>query len=350
MHSPNAPPAEAPLLQALAGATVHPPPVWLMRQAGRYLPEYLALRAQAGSFLDLCLTPSLAAEATLQPVRRFGFDAAILFADILLVPYAMGQPLAYVDGEGPKMDPLTSLSDVMQLGPTEQVKERLLPVFKTVARVRKALPSQVAVIGFAGAPWTVATYMIGGGGNLQAALRWASQAPDSYRQLSHRLESATAAYLRRQAESGADVLQLFDSWAGVLTSSQFRQLCIEPTRRVTEELQASHPSLPIIGFPKGASMPDLLAYARDSGVTAVGVDHSVDPRAAARQLQPLVPVQGNLDPDMLTPGRPGLPEAVRQVRQAFANGPHVFNLGHGIRPNADPERVSELVARVRGAE
>jgi len=336
---------DKPFLRVLAGETVRPAPFWLMRQAGRYLPEYRRLRASAENFLALCLSPALASEATLQPVRRFGTDAAILFSDILTVPHAMGQAVRFEEGTGPVLGEF----DETALRP---VGGALDPVYETVRLAQNALPDETALIGFAGAPWTVAAYMIEGGSSRDwvRVRRMAVAEPGRFSDLIDRLTEATASHLIAQADAGAEALQLFDSWAGVLTSSQFRQLCIEPTRRVTEELQASHPSLPIIGFPKGASMPDLLAYARDSGVTAVGVDHSVDPREAARQLQPLVPVQGNLDPDMLTPGRPGLPEAVRQVRQAFANGPHVFNLGHGIRPNADPERVSELVARVRGEE
>ncbi len=336
-----------PFLRVLAGETLEPPPVWLMRQAGRYLPEYRELRQRAGNFLELCLTPEFAAEATLQPIRRFGFDAAILFADILLIPHALGQRLEYIDGEGPRLDGLASPRDAENLRPPDVVDEALSPVFQTVAAVRGHLPRGTALIGFAGAPWTVAIYMIGGGRGLDAALQWVARHPDGYAGLSRVLEAATIRYLCGQADAGADALQLFDSWAGSLPGDAFRQCSIDATRRIAEGVRAVHPEIPIIGFPRGANRSGYLDYARHAGVDAVAVDQSVCAKWAARELQPILPVQGNLDPDFLSPERVGLRAEVRRIRRAFRHGPHVFNLGHGIRPDADPGRVKLLVSTLR---
>ena len=340
-------PGPGPFLRVLAGETIDPPPVWLMRQAGRYLPEYRRLREQAGSFLDLCLTPELAAEATLQPIRRFGFDAAILFADILLIPHALGQRVDYIEGEGPRLKSLDSPRDIGRLGPPEAVDEALDPVFRTVAKIRSRLPRETAVIGFAGSPWTVATYMIGGGRGLDAALRWVASDPDGYAALSRILEAATVRYLCGQVEAGADALQLFDSWAGRLPDGAFRRFSVKATRRIADGVRAKHPEIPIIGFPRGADRVGYLDYARHAGVSAVAVDQSVSAEWAARELQSLLPVQGNLDPALLSPGRDGLATEVGRIRRAFRRGPHVFNLGHGIRPDADPGRVDLLVSTLR---
>ena len=336
-----------PILRVLAGETLHPPPVWLMRQAGRYLPEYRELRQRAGSFLELCLEPELAAKVTLQPIRRFGFDAAILFADILLIPHALGQRVEYVDGEGPRLDALASPGDVDQLRRPEAVDEALSPVFQTVAAVRARLPRETAVIGFAGAPWTVATYMIGGGRGLESALQWVARDPDGYARLSDVLEAATIRYLCAQADAGADALQLFDSWAGSLREDAFRRFSIEATRRIAEGVRAVHPEIPIIGFPRGSERTGYVDYARHAGVSALAIDQSIDAEWAARELQPILPVQGNLDPALLSPERVGLRAEVTRVRRAFRRGPHVFNLGHGIRPDADPGKVALLVSTLR---
>ena len=336
-----------PFLRVLAGETLDPPPVWLMRQAGRYLPEYREFRQRAGSFLELCLTPELAAEVTLQPVRRFGFDAAILFADILLIPHALGQRLDYIEGQGPRLNALASPREVEQLCPPNVVDEALSPVFQTVTAVRARLPREIALIGFAGAPWTVAIYMIGGGDGLDAALQWVARDPDGYAGLSRVLEAATIRYLCGQVDAGADALQLFDSWAGSLRGDAFRRFSIDATRRITEGVHAVHPGIPIIGFPRGAKRSGYLDYARHSGVGAVAVDQSVCAEWASRELQPILPVQGNLDPELLSPKRDGLRAEVKRIRHAFRHGPHVFNLGHGIRPDADPGRVELLVSTLR---
>lgn len=337
-----------PFLRVLAGEALDPPPVWLMRQAGRYLPEYRRLREDAGSFLKLCLTPELASEATLQPIRRFGFDAAILFADILLIPHALGQHLEYIEGEGPRLEALTSPVDIDRLHPEERVDEVLAAVFATVTSVRSRLPHEKAVIGFAGAPWTVATYMIGGGRGLDHALHWVRKDPAGYNVLSRILEAATVRYLCAQVEAGADALQLFDSWAGTLPDdTTFRRFSVQATRRIVEGVRESHPGIPIIGFPRGASRSGYLEYARETGIDMIALDQSVNADWSARELQPILPVQGNLDPALLSPGQNGLVEEARRIRRVFQKGPHVFNLGHGIRPDADPDRVELLVSTLR---
>ena len=340
-------PGPGPFLRVLSGEALDPPPVWLMRQAGRYLPEYRRLRRRAGSFLDLCLSPEHAVEATLQPLRRFGFDAAILFADILLIPHALGQRVEYIEGKGPRLDALKAPRDVDRLGPPDTVDSALDPVFQTVAEVRARLPHDTAVIGFAGAPWTVATYMIGGGRGLDVALAWADRDPDGYEALSRILETATIRYLCGQANAGADALQLFDSWAGSLPEGAFRRFSVEATRRITDGVRAMHPEIPIIGFPRGARRGGYVDYARHAGVSAAAIDQSVCADWAARELQPMLPLQGNLDPALLSPGEDGLVTEVGRIRSAFRRGPHIFNLGHGIRPDADPGRVELLVSTLR---
>ena len=350
MKAQPAPPRtriRSPFLRVLAGEVLDPPPVWLMRQAGRYLPEYRQLRKHAGSFLNLCLTPELAAEATLQPIRRFGFDAAILFADILLIPHALGQQVEYVEGKGPRLDALTSPEDIDRLHPEERVDEVLSSVFATISFVRSRLPLETAVIGFAGAPWTVATYMIGGGRGLDQALHWVREDPAGYDMLSRILEAATVRYLCAQVAAGADALQLFDSWAGTLPDDTFRQFSVQATRRIVEGVREFHPAIPIIGFPRGASCNGYLEYARETGIDVIALDQSASANWAARVLQPLLPVQGNLDPALLSPGQRGLVEEASRIRRIFRNGPHVFNLGHGIRPDADPGRVELLVSTLR---
>jgi uroporphyrinogen decarboxylase len=337
-----------PLMRALRGERTPVPPVWLMRQAGRYLPEYRAVRARAGSFLDLCYSPELAAEVTLQPIRRFGFDAAILFADILLVPHALGSELAFVEGEGPRLSTVAGPGDLARLRPPEAVHETLAPVYATVGAVRAALPPETPLIGFAGAPWTVASYMIAGRGtpDQAPARELAYRDPATFAALIARITDATVAYLIAQIEAGADVIKLFDSWAGSLPGPLFERWCTAPARRIAEAIRAAHPEVPIIGFPRGAGA-GYAAYAA-TGVDCVALDTSVDPAWAAAALQPRVCVQGNLDPLLLVVGGRPLAEATRQTVAAFAGGPHVFNLGHGITPDADPRHVDAMLKAIRG--
>lgn len=336
-----------PLLRALAGERVRPPPIWLMRQAGRYLPEYRELRATAGSFLDLCFTPDYATEITLQPIRRFGFDAAILFSDILVVPWALGQPLRFEEGRGPVLDPLTpgALASLRR----EQVVERLAPVFETVGRVASALPRETALIGFAGAPWTVASYMIEGGGSKEflAAKRWALGAPDRFEELIGVLEEATVAYLSAQIEAGAEALQLFDSWAGVLAGPELERWSLRPLRRIVAGVRERHPEVPIIVFPRGAGH-GYARFAEMSGAQGLGLDTAV-PLDVAGELQRRIAVQGNLDPAALVVGGRALEEGVDRILGALGAGPFVFNLGHGVVPQTPPEHVGRLVERVRSA-
>ncbi len=341
--------AQKPYLRALAGETLAVPPVWIMRQAGRYLPEYRATRAQAGSFLDLCYTPELAAEATLQPIRRYGFDAAILFADILLVPQALGLDLAFVEGEGPRLSTVSTAAEVARLAPAEAVRERLAPVYETVRILAGALPRETALIGFAGAPWTVATYMVAGHGTRDQAPARAMiyRDPATFDALIDRVAEATVAYLSAQVEAGAEAVKLFDSWAGALPGPLFARYAVEPTRRIVAALRAAHPGLPVVGFPRGAGA-GYDGFAAATGVSCVALDASVDPAWAARSVQPQACVQGNLDPLLLVEGGDALRAATRACVAAFAGGPHVFNLGHGITPDADPANVSRMLEAIRG--
>jgi uroporphyrinogen decarboxylase len=338
-----------PMMRALGGEALQAPPVWLMRQAGRYLPEYRAVRARAGSFLGLCYTPELAAEVTLQPIRRFGFDAAILFADILLVPHALGADLVFVEGEGPRLSTVTGPEDLARLRPAEAVQETLAPVYETVRLVRAALPPQVPLIGFAGAPWTVATYMVAGRATPDQAPARELIYRDSatFDALIERITEATTLYLLAQVEAGAEIVKLFDSWAGSLPGPLFARYAVEPTRRIAAALHAAYPALPVIGFPRGAGAR-YAGFAAKAGVQAVALDTSVDPAWAARELQPRVCLQGNLDPLLLAVGGEALAQGTRAVVEAFAGGPHVFNLGHGITPEADPANVEAMLRVIRG--
>ena len=335
-----------PLLRALKGETLEKPPFWLMRQAGRYLPEYRELRRRAPSFLDFCLDPALACEATLQPIRRYGMDAAILFADILVVPHGLGQRVAFREGEGPVLRPVRTAADLSILTPGS-MGERVAPVFETVRLVRRALPENVALIGFAGSPWTVATYMVEGGSSRDFARTktWAYAAPDSFGRLIDVLASATIEYLSGQVEAGAEAVQLFDSWAGVLPEQAFRRWVIEPTKRIVAELKRRHPGLPIIGFPRLAGLL-YRDYAIETGVDALGLDTTV-PLGSAYQLQQQKTVQGNLDPLLLVVGGVALAGAVEEIRAALGRGPFIFNLGHGIVPETPPEHVSRLTELLR---
>jgi len=341
--------ADKPMLAVLGGKRRDPPPMWMMRQAGRYLPEYRALREQKGGFVDLVYDSDAAAEVTLQPLKRFPqLDAAILFSDILIIPFALGQNLSFVAGEGPRLTPPLASSAIDRLNP---VKGRLEPIYETVAKVKAALPEDKALIGFAGSPWTVATYMVAGQGSRDQAetRRLAYADPGAFAAIIERIEQVTLDYLSGQVAAGAEAVQLFDSWAGSLAPAQFEQWVIAPTARLVEKLQARHPKLPIIGFPKGAG-GKLAAYAKETGVTALGLDETVDPLWAAKALPAKLPVQGNLDPLALLAGGAELETPVRRILDAFAGRPHIFNLGHGILKDTPIAHVEALIALVKGED
>ncbi len=321
------------------------PPIWLMRQAGRYLPEYRALRAEKGGFLALATDPDCAAEVTVQPIRRFGFDGAILFSDILMVPWALGQDLSFGVGEGPRLEP--ALVDHL-FSALEAVPERLEPVYATVARVAGLLPPQTSFLGFAGSPWTVATYMVAGKGSKDQGetRRFAYRDPQAFGAIIDAIADMTIDYLARQIENGVEAVQLFDSWAGSLSPAQFERWVIAPNARIVAGLSARCPDVPIIGFPKGAG-GKLPAYARETGVHALGLDETVDPEWANTHLPEGMPVQGNLDPLALITGGETLDVAIDRILAAFADRPHIFNLGHGILPDTPITHVERLIARVR---
>ncbi len=335
------------MVRVLHGQPADIPPVWLMRQAGRYLPEYRALRAKAGSFLDLCYNPEFAAEVTLQPIRRYDFDAAILFADILLIPHALGQNLTFTEGEGPRLEPIVRFSDLDEFR-GRNIHDRLKPVYETVARVKAALPAEKAVIGFAGAPWTVATYMLGGGPQKDpAALRsiWYDQ-PALMNGLIEILVDATVDYLIAQIDAGADVVQLFDSWAGDLPEEVLREVSVKPLQRLAERLKAARPDVPVILFPKGvgASLED---YARIGACDAVGIDYATPWRRAREMVSPFAAAQGGLDPMLVVRGGAPMETAARALIETFRGAPYVFNLGHGLTPDTPPENVARLVEVIR---
>jgi len=332
---------EKSLLRALAGEQLERPPWWLMRQAGRYLPEYRALRAQARDFVDFCLNPSLAAEATLQPVRRFGMDAAILFADILLVPQALGQKLTFGE-EGPLLDAITEDRGIFGLA-VDNIGQRLEPVCETIRRTQASLPPETTLIGFAGAPWTVATYMVEGGASRDflRVKSWAYRNPSGFQALIDLLTEATTVYLSMQIAAGVEVVQLFDSWAGALAEDGFERWVIRPTRQITAALAERFPNVPVIGFPRGAGLL-YERYAVESGVTAISLDTAVPKDSARDRLQHRMPVQGNLDPILLATGGEALERAVAELRAALGKGPFVFNLGHGVLPQTPPENVAAL--------
>lgn len=336
------------LLRALSGETLPVPPVWLMRQAGRYLPEYRATRAKAGDFLALCYTPELAAEASLQPIRRYDFDGAIVFADILLIAQALGAELRFEEGEGPKLSTTTTAEEVDALKPADTVHERLAPVYETLRILAGELPAKTALIGFAGAPWTVATYMIAGKGtpDQAPAHRLREEAPETFGALMAKLTAATIEYLSAQIRAGAETIKLFDSWAGSLKGEAFIDHALIPARDIISGLKARHPEVPISVFPRGAGR-SYVGFAKATGADCVALDASVDAHWAATAVQRDGPVQGNLDPGLVASGgRPMIDEAKRIVR-AFSGGPHIFNLGHGITPDADPDHVRELLEIVR---
>jgi uroporphyrinogen decarboxylase len=336
-----------PLLATLQGTVTDRVPFWLMRQAGRYLPEYRAIRAEAGGFLDLCLDPVRAATVTLQPVTRFETDGAILFADILILPYALGQPVGFLEGEGPKLTPIRSTAEITRLD-DRLLRNRMAPIMETVQRVRVDLPSNVTFIGFAGAPWTVATYMVEGGSSrdFEATKSWAFGDPAGFQELIDRIVAGTIEYLSAQIVTGVEVVQLFDSWAGALSGDAFEQWVIEPTRQITEALKQRHPDTPVIGFPRCAG-PNYLSYVAKTGVDAVGLDTGLPLDWVRHELQSQLPVQGNLDPILLAVGGPALDRGIDRVLTALSGGPLVFNLGHGVVPWTPPEHVAQLSRRVR---
>jgi uroporphyrinogen decarboxylase len=345
---PSSAQANKPLLSALRGKPSSCPPVWLMRQAGRYLPEYRQLRHDKGSFLDLVYDSDAAAEITLQPLKRFPeLDAAILFSDILIVPFALGQNLTFVAGEGPRVTPILAESAIEDLNP---FPVRLDPIYETVSKVKAALDPSKTLIGFAGSPWTVATYMVAGQGSREQAetRRLAYSDPGKFEAIIGRIEEVTLDYLLGQIAAGAEAVQLFDSWAGSLSPAQFEQWVIAPTARLVEGLRAQYPAVPVIGFPKGAG-GTLRPYADETGVTALGLDETVNPLWAAKELPEGLPVQGNLDPLALVAGGEALRAGVRSILDAFAGRPHIFNLGHGILQDTPIAHVEELLTRVKGA-
>ncbi|HEY4070962.1 MAG TPA: uroporphyrinogen decarboxylase [Sphingomicrobium sp.] len=339
--------AEKPLLEVLKGKRCDPVPMWMMRQAGRYLPEYRRLRQEKGSFLDLVYDSEAAAEITLQPLRRFPeLDAAILFSDILIVPFAIGQNLTLVTSEGPRLTPPLIETELDQL---TAYPGRLDPIYETVRKVRARLVPDKALIGFAGSPWTVATYMVAGQGSRDQSetRRLAYSEPGRFSAIVGRIEEVTLEYLSAQIEAGAEALQLFDSWAGSLSPAQFQQWVIAPTARIVATLRKRHPEVPIIGFPKGAG-GKLAAYVRETKVSAVGLDETVDPLWAAKEFPKDLPVQGNLDPLALIAGGEELGSAVHRILDAFAGRPHIFNLGHGILQDTPIDHVEQLMALVKG--
>ena len=341
---------EKTILRALAGETLPTPPIWMMRQAGRYLPEYRATRAKAGDFLSLCYTPDLAAEVTLQPIRRYGFDAAILFADILLVPQALGPKLWFAEGEGPRMETTTTMDQVRGLKPVADIHDTLSPVYETVRILARELPKETTLIGFAGAPWTVATYMIGGRGSKDQGAAHALKTADraTFVALLDVITAATVDYLSAQIEAGAEVVKLFDSWAGSLKGQDFEDFAVAPAARIIAALKARHPATPIIAFPREAG-EGYVGFAGKTGADCVAVDDSVTPEWAAEHVQTDGCVQGNLASRHMVTGGDDLVRETRRVVDAFRKGPHIFNLGHGITPDASPDNVQLMIDTVRGA-
>ena len=338
------------LMRVLAGEALPTPPIWLMRQAGRYLAEYRATRAEAGGFLKLCYTPALAAEVTLQPIRRYGFDAAILFSDILVVPDALGQTVAFLEGEGPKLDPITSSAGLTRLdrGKTDQ---KFGLICETVARLRQDLPKETTLIGFCGAPWTVATYVVGGEGSSDqaAARRFAYNDPVGFQKLIDVLVDTSVDYLSQQISAGADTVMVFDSWAGTLPDREFAKWVTAPTARLVRDLKKLHPDVPVIGFPRGAGS-NALGFVKETGVRGVGCDTAMpldDMRRLATESG--IAVQGNVDPLLLVAGGDALDRRIDDTLEAMRGLPHIFNLGHGIVPDTPPENVGRLVERVRSA-
>ncbi|WP_299963182.1 uroporphyrinogen decarboxylase [uncultured Roseobacter sp.] len=336
------------ILRALAGETLPTPPIWMMRQAGRYLPEYRATRAEAGDFLSLCYNPELAAEVTLQPIRRYGFDAAILFADILLLPQALGADLWFVTGEGPRLSTVQTQADFDKLGPVEDIHETLNPIYETVRILRGALPSETTLIGFAGAPWTVATYMIAGRGTPDQGPAHALRQENTalFEALLARITAGTIDYLAAQIDAGAEVVKIFDSWAGSLKGEAFEKYAVAPAQEITAALKERHPHIPVIGFPREAG-DAYIGFARATGVDCVALDNSVSAEWAAQHVQVDGCVQGNLASRHMVTGGAALVEETKAIVAALSKGPHIFNLGHGITPDADPDNVQRMIDAVR---
>lgn len=336
------------ILRALAGETLPTPPIWMMRQAGRYLPEYRATRAQAGDFLSLCYNSELAAEVTLQPIRRYGFDAAILFADILLLPQALGMDLWFETGEGPRLSTLTSMADVTALRPIDEIDETLSPVYETVRILSRELPKETTLIGFAGAPWTVATYMIAGRGTPDQGPAHALKQTDraTFAAIIDLVTAATIEYLSKQIDAGAEVVKIFDSWAGSLQGADFDNFAVEPARKITAALKQRHPGIPVIAFPRGAGERNLGLHQK-IGADCIALDDAVDATWAADNLQPHGCVQGNLASRHMVTGGQDLINETRRIVDALSNGPHIFNLGHGITPDASPDNVQLMIDTVR---
>ncbi|MDP2579100.1 uroporphyrinogen decarboxylase [Shimia thalassica] len=337
------------ILRALAGETLDTPPIWMMRQAGRYLPEYKATRAEAGDFLSLCYNSELAAEVTLQPIRRYGFDAAILFADILLLPQALGADLWFVTGEGPRLSTIETQADFDKLSGVEGIHETLNPIYETVRILRRELPAETTLIGFAGAPWTVATYMIAGRGTPDQgpAHKLKDENPALFDQVIDLITEGTIDYLSKQIDAGAEVVKLFDSWAGSLKGADFDKYALEPAKKIIAALKAKHPDTPIIAFPRGAG-ERYVGFAEATGADCVALDDGVTPEWAAAHVQKDGCVQGNLKSSHMVTGGEELVTETRKIVEAFGKGPHIFNLGHGITPDADPENVQLMIDTVRG--
>ncbi|WP_166417116.1 uroporphyrinogen decarboxylase [Cochlodiniinecator piscidefendens] len=342
-------PASKTILKALAGEKQAVPPVWMMRQAGRYLPEYRATRAKAGDFLSLCYNPDLAAEVTLQPIRRYNFDAAILFADILLIPQALGADLWFVTGEGPRLSTITTPDDLKALKPVDTIHETLNPIYETVKILASELPRETTLIGFAGAPWTVATYMIAGRGTPDQgpahALREAD--PATFEALLDLITAATIDYLSMQIEAGAEVVKIFDSWAGSLKGDDFTKYALKPAKKIITALKAKHPNTPVIAFPREAGN-GYIGFAKATGADCVALDNSISPEWGAANVQVDGCVQGNLASRHMVTGGQELRDETKAIVKAFENGPHIFNLGHGITPDADPDNVHVMLEAIRG--
>ncbi|WP_300548848.1 uroporphyrinogen decarboxylase [Roseovarius sp.] len=342
--------ADKTILKALAGETQPTPPIWMMRQAGRYLPEYRATRAQAGDFLSLCYNSDLATEVTLQPIRRYGFDAAILFADILLLPQALGADLWFVTGEGPRLSTITDQGGLDALKPVADIHETLNPIYQTIRNLTTALPRETTLIGFAGAPWTVATYMIAGRGTPDQGPAHALKAENKavFEGLLDRITEGTIEYLSAQIEAGAEVVKLFDSWAGSLKGADFDKYATAPAKRIISELKARHPGIPVIAFPREAG-DKYIGFHAKTGADCVAIDDSVTAEWAAEHVQKDGCVQGNLASSHMVTGGDALVRETKRIVKAFGNGPHIFNLGHGITPDADPDNVQRMIDAVRGA-
>ena len=336
------------ILRALAGETLETPPIWMMRQAGRYLPEHRATRAQAGDFLSLCYNSELAAEVTLQPIRRYGFDAAILFADILLLPQALGVDLWFETGEGPRMTTTTTDIEFNQLNAVDDIHETLNPIYETVRILRRELPSETTLIGFAGAPWTVATYMIAGRGTKDQGPAHALKAENRalFAKIIDLLTQSTIEYLSAQIDAGAEVVKIFDSWAGSLVGQDFHDFALEPARQITSELKMRYPHIPVIAFPREAK-EKYVGFAKATGADCVAIDNSVSAEWVAQNVQVDGCVQGNLASSHMVTGGQALIDETRKIVRALANGPHIFNLGHGITPDANPDHVQIMIDTVR---